>query len=82
MKDLVDNLTDLWTFQYLSKQVGKISTSWHPSNSDLANIHCFADGMVAYRKMLLLGSRFKHGDTIDHQLIFYIHGSVSFDSHV
>ena len=39
------------------------------------------NGMVADRKMILLEYIFRHGDTIDHLLIVYIHGSGLFDSH-
>ena len=73
MKNLADNLTDIWTLQDLSKQVGNIYTGWHPSNSDLYTGHRLTNGMVADRKMLLLGSRLRNGNTIDHQLIIYIH---------
>ena len=66
MNNIDDNLVDLWTFQDLSKQVGKISTSCCPSNLDLATGHCFTNGMVADRKMLLIEYRFRHGGTNDH----------------
>ena len=81
MNNLSDYLTDLWTFQDLSKKVRNISTSWHPANSGLATSHWFTNGMVEYRQMLLLESRLRHGDALDHQLIFYIHVRGSFDLH-
>ena len=72
MKNLAENIMDLWTLQELSKQVRNISISWHPDNSDLVTGHCFTNGMVADRKMLLLESRFGHIDTLDHRIIIYI----------
>ena len=81
MDNIAVNITDLWTIQYLSKTVGKISTSGNPANLDLATSHCFTNGMVADRQMLLLDTRLMHGDTLEHQLIVYIHVSGSFDSH-
>ena len=75
MDNISDNITNIWTFQDLSKQVSKISTSWHPANLDLATGHCFTNGMLADIKMSILESIFRHGETIDHQLIFYIHVS-------
>ena len=79
-KNLDENLTDLWTFQYISKKVGNIPTSWPPANSDPAVGHCFTNGMAEDRQMLLLESRFSHSDTLDHRLIIYIHVSGYFDS--
>ena len=37
--------------------------------------------MVADRKMILLESLFRHGDTLDQQIIVYINVSGSLDSH-
>ena len=81
MNNLAGDITDLWTFQDLIKQVRNISTRWHPANSDPSTGHCFTNGMVADRKMLLLESRLRHGDTIDHRLIVYIHVNGYFNSH-
>ena len=81
MKNLCNNITYLRTIQDISKQVRKIFTSWHPDNSYLSTGHSFTNGMVSDRQMLLLESRFRHGDTLVHQLIVYIHVSRSFDSH-
>ena len=80
MNNLNDGLTDIWTTQDLSKQVGNIYTSWQPANSDLATGHCFMNGVAEYRKMLLLESRFRNGNTFDHHIIFYIYVSGSLES--
>ena len=81
MKNLANDLTDLQKIQDLSEQVDNNSTSSHPANSDLATSHCFTNGMISDRQMILIESRFRHGDTIDHQLILYIHVIGSFNSH-
>ena len=81
MKNLSYDLTDLRTIQDFSKQVGNISTSWYPANLDLATGHCFTNGMIEYRQILLLEFIFRHGDTLDHLLIVYIHVSGSFELH-
>ena len=81
MNNLSGDLTYLRTFQDLIKKVGKVSTSCHPANLYLATGHCFMNGMVADRKMILLESLFRHGDTLDQQIIVYIHVSGSLDSH-
>ena len=81
MNNLAYNLRDIWTFQYLGKQIGNISKSWHPANSNLATGHCFTNGILEDRKILLFEYRFRHGDNLDHQLIVYIYVSGSFDSH-
>ena len=81
MKNIADYHKDLWTFQDLSKQFGKISTSWHSVNSDLTTGHCFMNSMVADRQMILLESRFRHGDNLYHLLIVYIHVIRSFNLH-
>ena len=81
MKDLDNYLTDIQTFQDLGKQVSNISTSWHPENLDFTTGQCFTNGIVADRQMIIPESRFKHGDTIDHRIIVYIHVSKTFDLH-
>ena len=72
MKNLADDITDLRTFQELSKKFGKISTIWHPANSDLATGHCFKNRILADKHMLLLESILRHDYTLDQRLIVYI----------
>ena len=60
--------------------VNKIFTSWHPANLYLTVGHCFKNGMLVDRKMILLEYIFRHGDTLDNQLIVYIHVSGFFES--
>ena len=81
MKNLAEDLTDLWTIPDLSKEVGNIYTSWHPANSDLTTGNCFTNVMVEDIQMLLLEYIFSYDDTIDHQLIVFIHVKGSFDSY-
>ena len=69
MKNLSDYLTDLWTIQDLSEIVGKISTSWHLANLDLATGHCFTNSVVEGRQMLSLGCKFRHGYTLGQKFI-------------